>query len=327
MDPLGDIIRRAQTRPARIVLSEGADPRIAAAAVSATALGIADVTLVGPDAQVRTALGDAGGGAGIATHDPETSDRNAEFADAFHQARKHKGVTPDQAARFVREPLVFAAMMVHLDQADGTVGGAVNTTPDVVRAALQVIGKAPDAALVSSFFLMILRDPAGKPVIFADCGLVVEPDATDLAGIAAASAASFQTLIGEPPKVAILSFSTMGSARHPMVAKMREATELTRAAVPGLAVDGELQFDAAFVPAIGTSKAPGSDVAGQANVFIFPNLDAGNLGYKIAQRIGGATAIGPVLQGLARPANDLSRGCTAEDVVAMIAVTVVQAQA
>ena len=226
------------------------------------------------------------------------------------------------------DPLVFAAMLVRNDHADGTVGGAVATTSDTVRAALQVIGKAKTATLVSSFFLMVLPEghPSGRGgMIYSDCGLVIDPSAEELAAIAQQSAASCVALMDETPKVAMLSFSTKGSARHPNVDKVTQAAALVKEQAPDLNVDGELQFDAAFVPSVGDSKAAGSSVAGHANVMIFPNLDAGNIGYKITQRIGGATAIGPVLQGLAKPANDLSRGCAADDVLHMIAVTALQA--
>lgn len=332
MSVLRELQRRAAARPAHIVMSEGADLRIVAGAVAAVTAGIARITLVGPRDNVAAALVAAGmpNSPVIDIQDPETSDLTAEVAAGYYALRKHKGVTAEVAEMQARDPLIFAAMMVRLGHADGTVGGAVATTSDTVRAALQVIGKAPDAALVSSFFLMVLPEghaSARDALIFGDCGLVIDPSADDLAAIAVASAASCRQLMAVEPSVALLSFSTHGSARHASVAKVAEAAALLKANHPTLKSDGELQFDAAFVPSVAASKAKGSDVAGQANVMIFPNLDAGNIGYKIAQRVGGCAAIGPILQGLAKPANDLSRGCVAEDVTNMIAVTVLQARA
>ena len=330
-DPLARIMARAHADPKTIILSEGADPRIAQAAVTATKTGLARIIVVGEHHAVTAALAAHGGSPGddLQVFDPATSTHHDAFAARFHELRRHKGVSPAVAAKSMRNPLVFAAMAVRMGLADGTVGGAISTTPDIVRAALQVIGKAPDASMVSGFFLMVMDQPHHDPkraVIFADCGLVVDPDPQGLANIALSSANSLRQLTGEAARVAMLSFSTKGSASHARVRKITAATALAQAAAPELAIDGELQFDAAFVPAVAASKAPGSAVAGQANVFVFPDLDAGNIGYKIAQRIGGATAIGPILQGLAFPANDLSRGCSADDVLHMIAVTTVQAQ-
>ncbi|MFL4469742.1 phosphate acetyltransferase [Tateyamaria armeniaca] len=332
MSVLDDLQSRAAAHPAHIVLSEGFDPRIVSAAVQAVAAGLGRITLVGDTHTVTrelTAIGAAPSRA-LQIADPAISPHTDHVARTYFELRQHKGVTHEVAEKQARDPLVFAAMLVRLGHADGTVGGAVATTSDTVRAALQVIGKAADAPLVSSFFLMAL--PKGHPsgrgaMIFSDCGLVIDPSATELSAIAAQSAASCRALMAETPKVALLSFSTKGSARHDAVTKVTDALEHLRANHPDIAADGELQFDAAFVPSVGSSKAKGSDVAGHANVMVFPNLDAGNIGYKIAQRIGGCMAIGPVLQGLAKPANDLSRGCTADDVVHMIAVTALQAAA
>ncbi|MGC1503378.1 MAG: phosphate acetyltransferase [Sulfitobacter sp.] len=330
MTMLQELRKRAASRPAHIVLSEGHDPRIVAGALEAVRIGIARVTLIGPEAEVEKLLAGAGATSSdkITIQDPATSDLTNEVAKSYYALRKHKNIREDYAAEQACDPLIFAAMMVRNGHADGTVGGAVHTTSDTVRAALQVIGKAEGAPLVSSFFLMALPEnhPSGRAAMtFGDCGLVIDPDAEELAAIAVASAASHQQLLGEVPKVALLSFSTMGSAKHPSVTKVAEATALLKKRHPTLDADGELQFDAAFEPDVGASKAPGSTVAGHANVMIFPNLDAGNIGYKIAQRIGGCAAIGPVLQGLAKPANDLSRGCTVADVTDMIAVTTLQA--
>ena len=332
MTVLSDLRARAASRPAHIVLSEGHDPRIVAGAVDAVRAGLGRITLLGPEAEVAAQVKEAGaaGEDRISIIDPTTSEMTKDVARRFFELRKHKNIREDYAAEQARDPLIFAAMMVREGQADGTVGGAVATTSDTVRAALQVIGKAKESPLVSSFFLMALprNHPSGRDAMtFGDCGLVIDPDAAELAAIATASAASHQQLLGETPRVALLSFSTMGSAKHPNVTKVTDALAILREHHPDLAADGELQFDAAFVPTVGSAKAPDSGVAGHANVMIFPNLDAGNIGYKIAQRVGGCEAIGPVLQGLAKPANDLSRGCNAEDVLNMIAVTVLQAAA
>ncbi|MES0828089.1 phosphate acetyltransferase [Ruegeria sp. SCP11] len=331
MKPLRQILGAATSSKKIIALAEGDDPRVVEGALKARAENAADIILVGHHAQVTALLAEKGGADvdGIEIHDPATSPHTDRFATAFYELRKHKGMTPEKAQELIKSRLNYAAMLVHLGLADGTVGGAVETTSDTVRAALQIIGKAPNAHMVSSFFLMIYdRDHhAVQGVhIFADCGLVVDPDERELAEIAQASATSYHALTGEVPRVAMLSFSTSGSANHPKVSKVVEATRIAKTASPHLLIDGELQFDAAYVPEVASKKAKNSPLEGQANVFVFPNLDAGNLGYKIAQRIGGAEAIGPVLQGLAKPANDLSRGCSADDVLHMIAVTAVQAQ-
>ncbi|MCX8570427.1 phosphate acetyltransferase [Aminobacter sp. MET-1] len=329
MKPLDRIIEAAKKAPKRIVLAEGEDPRIVAAAVRAQAAGLAQIILIGNSSVIERRVAEAGSRpAGFQTEDPEVSSLTPRLIGAFHQLRRAKGIDELAARDALRSPLVFAAMMVREGLADGTVGGAVATTADTVRAALQCIGRAPGVGLVSSFFLMMLCQPhhvKKGAFVFADCGLVVDPDATGLADIARMSARSYEALAGATAKVAMLSFSTNGSAAHERVSKVIEATRLVHASAPDLVIDGELQFDTAFVEAVSAAKAPNSALHGEANVFVFPNLDAANIGYKIAQRIGGADAIGPILQGLAKPANDLSRGCTADDAYHMIAVTVVQA--
>ena len=317
------------TRPV-VSLCEGTDPRVVAGAVAAHNADLADIILVGPEADVRAELERCGAqtGGGIEVHDPATSSLTQEFAEAYFELRKAKGVDETAARAAAENPLVYAAMLVRRGYAHGTVGGAVATTGDIVRTAIQVIGTAPEAPMVSSFFLMY--PPADAPtgaraMLYSDCGLVIDPSSEQLAAIATASAASCRALLRVEPKLAMLSFSTMGSARHAAVDKVTEGLRILQETQPDLDVDGDLQFDAAFVPSVAERKAPGSKVAGLANVMIFPNLDAGNIAYKITQRVGGYSAIGPVLQGLNKPANDLSRGCSADDVTQMIAVTILQA--
>jgi len=328
--PLDAILASARGAPERrIVLSEGEDRRVMRAALRAQREGLAQTILIGGRDALR-AQADAAGARNdeLTLIDPASDDRRAAYADAFHALRKHKGVDAEAAHKALGDPLAFAAMMVRQGDADGTVGGAVATTADTVRAALQIIGRAPGVKTVSSFFLMAFdaeRHGRDDAVVFADCGLVVEPSPDELAEIAISSAGSYAALTGDTPRVAMLSFSTHGSAKHPRVDAVAEATAKVRAARPDLAVDGDLQFDAALLSSVAQKKAPASAVAGQANVFVFPSLEAGNIGYKIAERVGGVAAIGPMLQGLAQAANDLSRGCSEDDVFHMIAVTSVQA--
>lgn len=315
MSVLDDIVAASRRAQPHIVLSEGDDPRVIEAAARAVADGLARVSVIG-----TTHID------GVANIDPASSDQTARYAKAFFELRKHKGISREAALATVRTPLAFAAMMVREGDADGTIGGAVHTTTDVVRTALQIIGKDPSVDTVSSYFLMLLDGE--RPIVFADCGLVIQPTAEELSSIAIASARSLTAMTGLSPKVAMLSFSTKGSVpqgAHESLGRIARAIEIVTERAPDLPIDGELQFDAAIVPEIGARKAPGSPVAGQANVFVFPSLSAGNIGYKIAQRVGGATALGPILQGLAKPANDLSRGCSVEDVYQMIAITGAQA--
>jgi phosphate acetyltransferase len=332
MKTLNRIIEAARMSPMRVVLCEGEDPRVLNAAVRASREGIARIALVGNPAAVRAAaereslvLDD-----NLLIVDPAASEWRSAFAGELVALRGSKGMTIDLAQSEVLKPLVFADLMVRLGYADGSVAGAVHTTADVVRTAIQLIGLDPSFKLVSSFFLMMLCEPFHRykgGLIFSDCALVVDPDAAQLAEIAMAAADSARALLMEEPRVAMLSFSTSGSAHHAHVDKVIEATQRVKALRPGLAIDGDVQLDAALVAEIAERKIEHSQVGGHANVLIFPNLDAGNIGYKLAERIGGAKAIGPLLQGLHFPANDLSRGCSAEDIFYVIAVTAVQAQA
>ena len=325
MDLIQSICATAIFHRRHIVLSEGEDPRVVEAGLRAVRDGIADISFVGNVNAVSNLIGNHQCGSHIQIHDPSDSKRLDDYTQTYLELRAHKGVSEQSACDAVLSNLGFAAMMVRLGDADGTIGGAVATTADTVRTALQIIGVAPATSQVSSFFIMLTAEPDARCLAFADCALVVEPDAEELASIAVSTANSFSAMTGEKPRIAMLSFSTLGSAKHPSLDKITQATQIVRNRHPDLIIDGEIQFDAAFDADVALSKSPISSLQGKANVFVFPNLHAGNIGYKIAQRIGGARAVGPILQGLNKPANDLSRGCSAEDIYQMIAVTAVQA--
>lgn len=323
------IIEQAQHNPKTVILPEALDERILQAAARIRELGIAQVTLIGDQDAVSERLKTLGISGDFAVVDPARAEWADTFAADFHEMRKAKGMTEEEAAARMRDPIAHGVMMLHKGMGDGLVAGAAHSTADTLRPALQILKTAPGASMVSSFFFMAFET---ETYIFADCGLVEDPNAEQLATIAVSSAETAMSFEIEPT-VALLSYSTKGSAKSPLTEKVVEATRLAQEkarAVFGadspVRIDGELQADAALVERVGGKKAPGSPVAGKARVLVFPDLNAGNIAYKLVQYLGGAEAYGPIIQGMRKPVNDLSRGCTADDVVGVAAVTVVQCQ-
>ena len=330
MSFIQEIKQRAKANLKTIILPEATDPRILKATEIIMNEGYANIILIGNEEEIITKAKTSGIEIkGTKIIDPEKSENAEQYAKELYELRKAKGMTEEQAKKLIKEPIYFGMMMVKLNEADGLVSGAVHSTSDTLRPALQILKTAPGTKLVSAFFVMVVPNcEYGENGIFiyADSGLNQEPDAEALSEIAISSSKSFKSLVGKEPKVAMLSYSTYGSAHSPSTEKVIEATKLVKEKEPELLVDGELQLDAAIVPEIAEFKAKGSPLKGQANTLIFPDLGAGNIGYKLTQRLAKAEAYGPLCQGIAKPVNDLSRGCSAEDVAGVVAITAVQAQ-
>lgn len=325
---IDQIKERAKKDVKTIVLPESWDLRVLNAAAIIRDEGIANVILIGNEGEIKSSAGKIDL-SGIKIIDINNFSKFDEYAEAFYEMRKAKGITLEQAREIMKKPQYFGVMMVKRGDADGMVAGAVYSTSDTIRPALQILKTAKDTKIVSAFFAMVVPDCEyghNGTFIYADSGLVENPSADELSEIAIVSASSFRMLVQAEPKVAMLSYSTYGSAKSELTEKVIEATKLAKQKAPDLMLDGELQVDAAIVPSVAKSKAPGSEVAGKANVFVFPDLNSGNISYKLTQRLAKAEAYGPILQGVAKPVNDLSRGCCADDIVGVVAITCVQAQ-
>ena len=331
MSLIESIIARAKSNKQRIVLPESLEERTLTAADKSLADEIAEIILIGNREEIL-ALADKLGLKNIEKAtiiDPATSEKTAEYANLLYELRKSKGMTPEKAAELVKDPLYFGCLIIKSGDADGQISGALSTTGETLRPALQIIKCAPGITCVSGAMLMITQTPEyGEDgvLVVGDVAVTPMPDAAQLAQIAVCTAQTAKSVAGfADPKVAMLSFSTLGSAKHEVVDKVIEATKLAKELDPSLKVEGELQADAALVPSVGQKKAPGSEIAGHANVLVFPCLEVGNIAYKLVQRLGNADAIGPILQGIARPVNDLSRGCSVDDIYKMVAITACQA--
>ena len=332
MSVIDKIRAKAAADVKHVVLAEGTEPRTVQAAEKIVKLGLAKITLVGAKAEIEAKAAELGVDlTGVSIADPATSEKTASYAEQLFHIREKKGMTLEKATELcLKNTLFYGTMMLKMGDADAMVAGAINTTGDVLRPALQIIKGAPGIKTVSSCFLMEVQDKKygdDGVLVFGDCAVNIDPDAEQLASIALGAADSARSLAGIEPRVAMLSFSTKGSAKHDLVTKVQEATRIAKELDPSLMLDGELQLDAAIVESVGQLKAPGSPVAGKANVLVFPGLEAGNIGYKLVQRLAGAEAIGPIIQGLAKPVSDLSRGCSVDDIVSVVSITAVKAQA
>ncbi|KPL03239.1 MAG: phosphate acetyltransferase [candidate division Zixibacteria bacterium SM1_73] len=324
MDVITKIKEKAKLKNKRVVLPEGTEERMIQATKKILSERLADITLLGDENKIekltRSYQLDVDK---VKLVNPSTSSKFDEYAEEYYQLRKKKGITQQEAREITTNPLFYGAMMVRKGEVDGFVAGSVNTTADVLRAGIQIIGLAPGITSVSSSFLMVLPEFLGiknKIFIFGDCAVIPDPDTSQLASIAISSAKTMQELVGEEPKVAMLSFSTKGSAEHEMADKVREATKIAKELKPDLKIDGELQADSAIIPEVAKKKCPDCMIQGDANVLIFPDLNSGNIAYKLVQRMARAEAIGPIIQGLAKPGNDLSRGCSVDDIVNVVAI-------
>ena len=331
MSFISGIISRAQANRKRIVLTESEDPRIREAAAHLAKEGVADIILLGDEAKIKAASPELDL-SGIEIVDPTTSDKLQSYEDKLVELRQHRGMTAEKARETMKNKQYYGVMMVKMGDADGMVAGAINSTPDTLRPALQILRTAPGTKLVSALFIMEIpeadqRDIEHSVMIFSDCGLNENPSPEELSEIAVSSGQSYHLWTGEDPKVALLSYSSKGSADSELTRKVVEATKLAQEKAPDMAIDGELQLDAAIIPSVAELKSPDSPVAGHANTLIFPDLNSGNIGYKLVHRFAGAEAYGPILQGIAKPVNDLSRGCSVEDIIGVVALTAVQAQA